>query len=259
MVVSNQSFTAAAVALARHNHCALIDGVGLEQLGAGWQPEVGIAHAYIPDGIRAGAFHQSLSDLEQASLEKAMAGMFCGSAQAAVASAQVVARELGAEEIRPEHLLVSVLTSAGRRLTGILGRCGLTADAIRDRLASTYRPDEESFEADAEALRAIGIDLRSVRAAVDRKFGAGTYDNALRKSGRRRRRRGHIPFTKPAKKVLELSLREALTHNDNYIGCEHIILGILRGGDTFTLGLIAEHVGTSVLRGAIIDLLEKAA
>jgi hypothetical protein len=52
--------------------------------------------------------------------------------------------------------------------------------------------------------------------------GPEAYDDALPKSGRRGRRRGHIPFTKPAKKVLELSLREALAHNDNWIGCEHI-------------------------------------
>ncbi len=90
-------------------------------------------------------------------------------------------------------------------------------------------------------------------------FGADAFDNALRKSGRRRRRRGHIPFTKPAKKVLELSLREALAHKDNMIGCEHIMLGILRGGDKFTLGLITEHVGTSVLRGAVVALLDEAA
>jgi ATP-dependent Clp protease ATP-binding subunit ClpA len=156
-------------------------------------------------------------------------------------------------------LLVGVLQSAGRELSGVLGRHGLTAGAIRDRLASADRPDKESFEADAEALQAIGIDLRAVRDAVDRNFGAGTYDNALQKSGRRRRRRGHLPFTKPAKKVLELALREALAHKDNWIGCEHIVLGILRGGDKFTVGLITEHVDAAQLRAAVTGLLDEAA
>jgi ATP-dependent Clp protease ATP-binding subunit ClpA len=184
---------------------------------------------------------------------------FTGSARVSVVLAQEDARELESEEIRPEHLLVGVLQSAGRNLSGVLAGYGLTADAIRDRLAIADRSDDETFEADAEALRAIGIDLRAVRAAVDRSFGAGTYDSAQRKSGRRRRRRGHLPFTKPAKKVLELALREALAHKDNWIGCEHIVLGILRGGDKFTIGLIAEHVEAVQLRSAVVDLLDEAA
>jgi ATP-dependent Clp protease ATP-binding subunit ClpA len=184
---------------------------------------------------------------------------FTGSARVSVVLAQEDARELDSEEIRPEHLLVGVLQSAGRDLSAMLAGFGLTADAIRDRLTTADRSDEETFEADAEALRAIGIDLRAVRAAVDRSFGAGTYDNALRKSGRRRRRRGHLPFTKPAKKVLELALREALAHKDNWISCEHIVLGVLRGGDKFTLGLITEHVDTAQLRAAVIGLLDEAA
>ncbi|MDT5280878.1 MAG: hypothetical protein QOJ20_2073 [Mycobacterium sp.] len=106
--------------------------------------------------------------------------------------------------------------------------------------------------------------LRSTSPAPESRAGVGTFgpdafDNALPNSGRRRRRRGHIPFTKPAKKVLELSLREALAHKDNWIGREHILLGILRGGDKFTLGLIAEHVDSVQLRTAVIGLLDGAA
>jgi ATP-dependent Clp protease ATP-binding subunit ClpA len=184
---------------------------------------------------------------------------FSRSARVSVVLAQEEARELNSDEIRPEHLLVGVLQSAGRDLSVVLNGCGLTADTIRERLASADRPDEETFEADAEALRAIGIDLRAVRDAVNRTFGADTFDNALRKSGRRRRRRGHLPFTKPAKKVLELALREALAHKDNWIGCEHIVLGIVRGGDKFAVGLITEHVDASELRHAVVGLLDKAA
>jgi ATP-dependent Clp protease ATP-binding subunit ClpA len=184
---------------------------------------------------------------------------FSRNARVSVVLAQEEARELDAEEIRPEHLLVGVLQSAGRDLSSVLGGYGVTADVIRNRLAEADSPGDESFDDDADALKSIGIDLRAVRDSVARTFGADAFDNALRKSGRRRRRRGHIPFTKPAKKVLELSLREALAHKDNTISCEHIMLGILRGGDKFTLGLITEHVGTSVLRGAIVGLLDEAA
>jgi ATP-dependent Clp protease ATP-binding subunit ClpA len=184
---------------------------------------------------------------------------FSRGARVSVVLAQEEARELNSDEIRPEHLLVGVLQSAGRDLSGVLGGYGLTAETIRERLATADSTGDESFDVDAEALRSIGIDLRAVRDAVARTFGADAYDNALRNSGRRRRRRGHIPFTKPAKKVLELSLREALAHKDNVIGCEHIVLGILRGGDKFTLGLLTEHVNTAQLRAAVIGLLDEAA
>ena len=184
---------------------------------------------------------------------------FSRSARVAVVLAKEEARELNSDEIRPEHLLVGVLQSAGRDLAGVLSGHGLTAEAVRDGLTSAESSADESFEDDAKALRTIGIDLHSVRDSVDRSFGAGTYDNALRKSGRRRRRRGHVPLTRAAKKVLELALREALAHKDSYIGCEHIVLAVLRGGDKFTVELITEHVDASVLRGAIIELLDKAA
>jgi ATP-dependent Clp protease ATP-binding subunit ClpA len=184
---------------------------------------------------------------------------FTRSARVAVVLAQEEARELDAEEIRPEHLLVGVLQSAGHGLSAAVSGCGLTPDAIRARLVDAESPEDESFDEDAEALRSIGIDLRAVRDSVARTFGADAWNNALRKSGRRRRRRGHIPFTRPAKKALELSLREALLHKDTVIGCEHMMLGILRGGDKFTLGLITEHVPAEQLRGAIVELLDQAA
>ena len=184
---------------------------------------------------------------------------FSRSARVSVVLAQEEARELQSEEIRPEHLLVGVLQSAGRELATLLSGYGLTAETVRGRLESADSSDDETFEDDAKALRSIGIDLRAVRDSVAQTFGSEAWDSALRRSGRRRRRRGHLPFTKPAKKVLELSLREALAHKDSTIGCEHVLLGLLRGGDKFTVGLINEHIETPQLRGAIVGLLHEAA
>lgn len=180
---------------------------------------------------------------------------FSRNARVAVVLAQEEARELNNDEIRPEHLLVGVLQSAGHGLSGVLGGFGLTPDVIRTRLVTATASGDDSFDDDAEALRSLGIDLRAVRNSV----GADAFDNPLPKSGRRRRRRGHIPFTKASKKVLELALREALLHKDNGIGCEHVLLGLLRGGDPFSVGLIAEHVDATQLRGAVVDLLDEAA
>lgn len=183
---------------------------------------------------------------------------FSRHARVAVVLAQEEARELAANDIRPEHILVGVLQSSGRELSALLAGFGLTADAVRSKLAAADAPGDESFDADADALRSIGIDLRAVRDSVNHTFGADAFDNALRRSGRRRRR-GHIPFTKPAKKVLELALRESLAHKDGFIGPEHILLGILRGEDDYTVGLITEHASAAQLRAGIVELLDKAA
>jgi ATP-dependent Clp protease ATP-binding subunit ClpA len=172
--------------------------------------------------------------------------------------AQEEARELCNRETGSQHLLLGILQAAGEELSAVLTGYGLTAEVVRARLAETSTGDR-SFDDDADALSTIGIDLRAVRDSVARTFGADAFDNALSRSGRRRRSRGHIPFSHGAKKVLELALREALAHKDNEIRCEHLLLGILRGGDEAAVGLITEHIYTAQLRAAVVKLLEKAA
>lgn len=184
---------------------------------------------------------------------------FSRNARVAVVLAQEEARELESNDIRPEHILVGVLQSSGRDLSMLLAEFGLTADVVRGRLAVADAPGDESFDGDADALAGISIDLYAVRDNVNHTFGEGAFDNALRRSGRRRRRRGHIPFTKPAKKILELALRESVAHKDGWIGCEHILLGILRSDDRYATGLITEHVGAAELRSGIVNLLDNAA
>ena len=183
---------------------------------------------------------------------------FTRSARLAVELAQEDARDLGSAEVGPEHLLVGVLQGAGHEFGSTLSELGLTTEAVRTRLAESDA-DQQAFDADAQALQAIGIDLRAVRDAVVAGFGADAFDDALRKSGRRRRRRGHVPFTRPAKKALELALREALAHKDREIRSEHIMLGILRGEHKTAIGLVAELVEPAQLRAAVVALLDKAA
>jgi ATP-dependent Clp protease ATP-binding subunit ClpC len=72
----------------------------------------------------------------------------------------------------------------------------------------------------ARALESLGISLDAVRQQVEEIIGRGQQAPP-----------GHIPFTPRAKKVLELSLREAVQLGHNYIGTEHILLGLLREGD----------------------------
>src|SRR2546423_15724228 len=91
----------------------------------------------------------------------------------------------------------------------------------------------------AKALQELGIELMVVRTQVGAMIGQGQSVPA-----------GHIPFTPRAKKVLELSLREALQLNHNYIGTEHVLLGLIREG---------EGVGAQVLQkvGADLDRSEE--
>jgi ATP-dependent Clp protease ATP-binding subunit ClpC len=72
----------------------------------------------------------------------------------------------------------------------------------------------------AKALESLGISLDAVREQVQEIIGQGQTAPS-----------GHIPFTPRAKKVLELSLREALQLGHNYIGTEHILLGLIREGE----------------------------
>ena len=72
----------------------------------------------------------------------------------------------------------------------------------------------------ARSLRALGIDLETVRGEVEAIIGRG-----------RQPAPGHIPFTPPAKKSLELALREMVRLGHDYIGTEHLLLGLIREGD----------------------------
>ncbi len=72
----------------------------------------------------------------------------------------------------------------------------------------------------AKALESLDISLEAVRGQVEDIIGQGQQAPS-----------GHIPFTPRAKKVLELSLREALQLGHNYIGTEHILLGLIREGE----------------------------
>jgi ATP-dependent Clp protease ATP-binding subunit ClpA len=187
---------------------------------------------------------------------------FTRHARVAVVLAQEEARELRTREIAPQHLLLGILQAAGNDLSAALSGYGLTADVVRSRLIEAAPKTDESFDEDAEALRAIGIDLGAVRVSVARTFGPDAFDNALSRSGRRRgrlRRSSHIPFNRATKKSLELAVREALARKDNEIGCEHLLLGILRSGDKAAIGLITEHVYTGQLRSSILALLDRAA
>ena len=97
----------------------------------------------------------------------------------------------------------------------------------------------------AKALGQLGISLDAVRAEVREIVGQG--DSAPS---------GHVPFTPRAKKVLELSLREALELGHNYIGTEHMLLGLVREGEGVAAMVLAKlGADLSRVREQVIQLL----
>jgi ATP-dependent Clp protease ATP-binding subunit ClpC len=96
----------------------------------------------------------------------------------------------------------------------------------------------------ARALESAGIGLEPARQRVEEIIGHG-----------QRAPSGHIPFTPRAKKVLELSLREALQLSHNYIGTEHILLGLIREGEgVATVVLVDLGADLNRLRQQVIQL-----
>lgn len=202
---------------------------------------------------------------------------FTPGAREVVIVAQDAARSLGHRHIGTEHLLLGLLRDAdgvaGRALAGAgADYAGVVAGIERIE----QKPAADLAEKDKAALRTIGIDLDRVRAAVEEAFGPGVLDSGPRDETctgpwwRRRQRqdqrrkqgapRGHIPFTPRAKKVLELSLREALRFKHDYIGTEHILLGMLREGQGLAGRILTEDgVELAQVRDLVLAELQRAA
>ncbi len=98
----------------------------------------------------------------------------------------------------------------------------------------------------AKALESLGISLEAVRQQVEEIIGQGQQAPS-----------GHIPFTPRAKKVLELSLREALQLGHDYIGTEHILLGLIREGEGVAAQVLV-RLGADLnrVRQQVVQLLE---
>jgi ATP-dependent Clp protease ATP-binding subunit ClpC len=96
----------------------------------------------------------------------------------------------------------------------------------------------------ARALDGFGITLSRTRAEVTAIVGSS--DEPVK---------GHIPFTPRAKKTLELALREALALHHNYIGTEHLLLGLMREKDGVGAQVLAKHADLAAIRAAVLDIV----
>ncbi|SDT79349.1 Clp protease N-terminal domain-containing protein [Actinoplanes derwentensis] len=180
---------------------------------------------------------------------------FTKAARDTVIGAQQQAATLGQHTIGTEHTLLALVAGEDPTIRAALHSAAgevdeqfVRAAIIRHLGGDTPAQSIADRDAeDAEVLKSIGIDLEAVRAAIEENFGAG----ALRLPRPAPKKKGifgrlsagyqHRPFSARNKKVLELSLREALRLKHNYIAPEHIMLGILREGQGLAMLILTER------------------
>ncbi len=173
---------------------------------------------------------------------------FTHEARQTVTQAQVEAAALHHRRIGTEHLLLGLVGQEGTPCAEVLARHGLTRTSVLASLTAV------SGDLDAEALTTLGIDLDAVRDRVESAFGPGALDDPSRRRGATAA--GHIPFDPRAKKVLELSLREARALKHRYIGDGHIALGPLRDGQGLAMKVLADlGVDAEALQREVRDAL----
>ncbi len=190
---------------------------------------------------------------------------FAKAAKYAVVVAQEEAREMRSPSVAVEHMLLGIAASPDQGVRKVLEDNGITARSIRESLVNR-QSGEPLGEDDAAALRSIGIDLEAVRASLEATFGADALDRSTAAEKPRGRfgfgdgiKTGHIPFDRDTKKVLELSLREAVSRGDKSIEAAHVLLGVLRGTNEPTRELLGGETGIETLRRALHELLDRAA
>lgn len=189
---------------------------------------------------------------------------FTTEARGVVVRARAAARELNAPAIGTEHLLLGMLDPDGGLAGAVLRQAGLTDDQVRAAAVRATGPRERVLgEADAEALKTVGIDLDAVIRKIEESFGPEALEAAAPPPKRGlfgRGRRTGSRFSPRAKKVLGLALREAIRLGHDYIGSEHLLLGLIREGNGLAARIITDAgVSLDDLRRATLAALGKAA
>lgn len=160
-------------------------------------------------------------------------------ARQAVLDAIATAGDLGAAKAEPVHLLLAIADKdvAGR----VLGGYGVTVAQLRAAVTGDRRRAGLT-DTEISALRSVGIDADEVFRRIEEAFGPGALDEAAAPEPRRRRGRLGGPFDAPARKAIELSLREAIALGHRSVGTGHFLLALLRVGLPESVSaVLAEH------------------
>jgi hypothetical protein len=173
---------------------------------------------------------------------------FTDKARKIVILAKAKATERGDDQIRPVHMLYGVAATDGvaaRALTAL----GVDAAAVERELGRTgagagtspgpLGPADEAPTGDAEALAAIGIDLDEIKRRIEDSFGPGALERVPLTPRGPLNWTGRLPLSEQAKLTLALSLKEARGLHHNYIGTEHVLLGLMRVAERYPHGEFA--------------------
>jgi ATP-dependent Clp protease ATP-binding subunit ClpA len=182
---------------------------------------------------------------------------FTQKARDVVQLARDEAERAGVNYVGTEHLLMAMLARGEGKAYDALTAAGLTVERARADAARLIGQPGALGAEDAAALKTIGIDLDAVIEHVEQSFGPGALTAP---AAAKKRPFGLVRFTKRAKKVMELSLREAVRLHHNYIGTEHLLLGLIREGDGLGARvLVAAGASLTDLRATLEAGVEKAA
>jgi ATP-dependent Clp protease ATP-binding subunit ClpA len=167
---------------------------------------------------------------------------FTDKARKVVILAKDKATERSDDQIRPLHMLYG-LAAADGVAARVLTAVGVDAAAVDRELgraggAPPGAPGsaDEAVGGDAEALAAIGIDLDEIKRRIEDSFGPGALERVPLTPRGPLNWTGRIPLNDQAKLSLALSLREARALHHNYIGTEHLLLGLLRVAERYPRG-----------------------
>jgi hypothetical protein len=172
---------------------------------------------------------------------------FTDKARKVVVVAKAKATELGDDQIRPVHMLYGLAATDGvaaRALTAL----GVDAAAVEREIergsagpgagasAGPRGLRDESGNDDAEALAAIGIDLDEIKRKIEDSFGPGALERVPLTPKGPLNWTGRLPLNDQAKLSLALALKEVRALHHNYIGTEHVLLGLLRVAERYPRG-----------------------
>ena len=178
---------------------------------------------------------------------------FTGEARTVVTVAVEQAGELGHDRVSTQHLLLGLLrpdTGVGYQ---VLHGAGLEADQVREIVQQRTPGDGFPTQEDADALRSVGIDLDVVLEHLTESFGPDAVPHSQPRRSRPR-------LSPPAKKTLQLALREAIWLKAGAIGSEHLLLGLLRCDDSDINAVLAElGIKSNDLRRAALRTIGRAA
>ena len=163
-----------------------------------------------------------------------------------------LARRLHHDFLGSEHLLIALAGTGPNDATRAMIACGFDPERAQEDLERIVEASADDLDdADAAALRSIGVDLDEVRRRTEASFGPGALERHRRWRGHRRTRVCGLPFLPEAKRGLELALREAIRLGQRSIGPEHVLLGLLRLDGASTRLIRAQDIDPGRLRSEV--------